>query len=178
MMGDMASSNIPSPIPLITFLDIEAPGLQQPDSYPIEVGWADTLGNSDAFLVFPIDTWSHWDGDAAALHGIPRSQLLEEGITVVDAACRLNSMLGVEKVFCDALAFDGFWLDRLFEAAEVEPSFQLADVYQLYGELGAQRAEQMISVLGDIQARHRARKDAERYAAAYCSVVTGQQPIL
>ena len=70
-------------------------------------------------------------------------------------------------------AFDGFWLARLFEAAEVEPSFQLADVYQLYGELGAQRAEQMISVLRNTQAQHRAREDAERYAAAYRAVFIG-----
>ncbi|MGM0785969.1 MAG: hypothetical protein ACQEUM_17885 [Pseudomonadota bacterium] len=160
-----------SNLPLITFLDVEASGLQQPDSYPIEIGWADTLGNSDAFLIRPIDTWSHWDGHAEALHGIPRSRLLEEGITVVDAACRLNDMLGIERVFCDALAFDGFWLDRLFNAAEMEASFQLVDVFQLYGTLDAERAARMMDILGNTQATHRAREDAERYAAAYCATI-------
>ncbi|WP_163559854.1 hypothetical protein [Halomonas sp. NO4] len=167
----MTTATAFSNLPLITFLDVEASGLEQPDSYPIEIGWADTLGNSDAFLIRPIDTWSHWDGNAEALHGIPRLRLFEEGITVVDAACRLNDMLGIERVFCDALTFDGIWLDRLFKAAGMEASFQLADVFQLYGALGAKRAARMMKILRDTPAPHRAREDAERYAAAYCASI-------
>lgn len=165
-----------SNVPLITFLDVEASGLQQPDSYPIEIGWADTLGNSDAFLVRPLGTWSHWDTQAEALHGISRGQLHEDGISVVDAARRLNEMLGVETVFCDALAYDGFWLDRLFEAAGMAPSFQLVDIYQLYGTLGAKRTARLRQILGITPAPHRAREDAERYAAAYLAVIAGCHP--
>lgn len=161
------------PPSLITFLDIEASGLKQPDSYPIEVGWADTLGNSDSFLIRPLRHWTHWDEAAASLHGITREQLLAEGIPVDEAAWRLDEMLGIETVFCDALAYDGFWLDRLFKAASIEPSFQLADVYQLYGALGVERTARLQRILRSTPTPHRAREDAERYAAAYCALLNG-----
>ena len=153
-------------LPLITFLDVEASGLLQPDSYPIEIGWADTLGNSDSFLIRPFDTWSYWDRHAEALHGITRGQLLEEGIPVAEAARRLNEMLGVETVYCDALEYDGFWLSRLFEAAGVERSFTLADVHQLHGVLGAERAALLRDIVREMPTPHRAREDAARYAEA------------
>ncbi|MDT0501753.1 MULTISPECIES: exonuclease domain-containing protein [unclassified Halomonas] len=169
----MDTTNAFSNLPLLTFLDVEASGLQKPDSFPIEIGWADTLGNSDEFLIYPIDTWFHWDKQAEALHGITHTQLLEAGISVIDAACRLNDMLGVERVYCDALSFDGFWLDRLFKAAGMAPSFLLTDVFELYGALGAELAEEMVRKLREIPATHRALEDAERYAAAYREVMAG-----
>ncbi len=169
----MESSYSSSRLPLVTFLDVEASGLRQPDSYPIEIGWSDTLGNSDAFLIYPVDTWSHWDKQAEVLHGIPHTQLLEEGITVIEAANRLNDMLGVERVYCDALSFDGFWLDRLFKAAGMERSFLLSDVFELYGALGAELAGEMVRKLKEIPTTHRAQEDAERYAAAYREMMAG-----
>ncbi|WP_075878606.1 tyrosine-type recombinase/integrase [Vreelandella massiliensis] len=143
----VSNSQASAPPDFITFIDIEASGLKQPDSYPIEIGWADTLGNSDAFLICPLPQWTYWDEDAESLHGITREQLQEEGVSVDEAVKRLEEMLGVETVFCDALAFDGFWLDRLFKAAGIEPSFQLADVYQLYGALGAERATRLGNII-------------------------------
>lgn len=159
------------PLSFVTFLDIEASGLKQPDSYPIEIGWADTLGNSDAFLIRPLHHWTYWDKAAEWLHGITREQLLEEGISVDEAAWRLDEALGVETIYCDALAFDGFWVDRLFEAAGFTPSFQLADVYQLYGALGSERSARLLSTLESTPPPHRAREDAKRYAEAYCAVI-------
>lgn len=153
-------------LPLITFLDVEASGLLQPDSYPIEVGWADTLGNSDSLLIRPCDTWSHWDRHAEALHGITRDQLLEEGIPVAEATHRLNEMLGLETVYCDALEYDGFWLSRLFEAAEVERAFTLADVHQLHSVLGAERTVLLRDIVREMPTPHRAGEDAVRYAEA------------
>lgn len=153
-------------LPLITFLDVEASGLLQPDSYPIELGWADTLGNSDTFLIRPFDTWSHWDIHAEALHGITVSQLQAEGIPVAEAAHRLNEMLGIETVYCDALEYDGFWLSRLFEAAGVERSFTLADVHQLYGVLGTECMHLLREIVREMPNPHRAQEDADRYAKA------------
>lgn len=121
---------------LVTFIDVEASGLKQPESYPIEVGWADSLGNSESFLIRPLPHWTYWDEAAEELHSITREQLWEEGIPVDEAAWRLDAMLGVESVYCDALDYDGFWLGQLFRAAGREPAFRLADVYQLYAVMG------------------------------------------
>lgn len=152
----MESTYSSSRLPLVTFLDVEASGLRRPCSYPIDI-------------------WSYWDRQAEALHGITRDQLFEDGITVVDAACRLNDMLGVERVYCDAWSCDGFWLDRLFRAAGMAPSFLLTDVFELYGALGAELAGEMVRKLREITATHRAREDAERYATAYREVVAGHR---
>lgn len=130
-----------------------------------------TLGNSDAFLIRPSHDWTHWDKAAEAVHGISREQLMEEGISVTESALRLDEMLGVETVFCDALEFDGFWLARLFKAAGMEASFRLADVYELHGALGAERTARLEDILGSTPPPHRAREDAARYAAAYCAVI-------
>lgn len=152
-------------LPLITFIDIEASGLG-PDSYPIELGWADTLGNGEGFLICPRDEWTHWDPVAASIHGITRDELFERGLHVVDAAEKLNDMLGFETVYCDALASDLFWVSRLFDAANIEPSFQLADFHQLYKLLSKQHMLSLQRVLKDLPIPHRAQADAERYAKA------------
>ncbi|TLF45927.1 hypothetical protein FEI13_17580 [Halomonas urmiana] len=95
---------------------------------------------------------------------------LKEGIPVTDAAERLDRSLGLETVFCDALEFDSFWLERLFEAAGIELSFQLSGVHQLFGTLGAERALLLEEIIRKTPAPHRAREDAQRYVAAYCAV--------
>lgn len=152
-------------LPLITFLDIEASGLE-PDSYPIEVGWADTLGNGDGFLIRPLDEWLNWDPVAASIHGIARKELFERGLCAVDAAERLNDMLGFETVFCDALDSDKFWLNKLFVAAGVEPSFQVADFYHLHKLLSNQHMLSLRQMLKSLPVPHRAEADAARFARA------------
>lgn len=154
-------------LPLITFLDIEASGLEQPASYPIEFGWADTLGNSDGFLIRPANEWTHWDSAAESIHKICRLELFENGLTVIDAAEKLNDMLGSETVFCDGLGSDQFWLSKLFAAAAIEPSFELADVYQLRKLLSRQHMLSLQKVLQSQPVPHRAKADAERYAKAF-----------
>lgn len=153
-------------LPLITFVDVEASGLEQPDSYPIEIGWADSLGNGDGFLIRPHDDWTHWDPVAESMHGIQRDELLDKGLPVHEAADRLNDMLGCEVVFCDGLDSDQFWLNKLFDAAGVEPSFELSDVYQLNKLLSKQHMLSLQHVLKELPIAHRAQADAERYAKA------------
>jgi len=158
-------------LPLITFIDVEASGLG-PSSYPIELGWADTLGNSEGFLICPLDEWSHWDHVAESIHGIARDELFERGLHVVDAAEKLNDMLGFETVFCDASDSDLFWISRLFDAANIEPSFQLEDFHQLHKLLSKQHILSLQHVLKDLPIPHRAQADAERYVKA---IVAGYQ---
>ncbi|MCH4813911.1 hypothetical protein [Vreelandella neptunia] len=154
-----------SDLPLITFIDIEASGLG-PDSYPIELGWADTLGNGEGFLICPRDEWSHWDPVAASIHGIARDELFERGLHVVDAAKKLNDMLGFETVYCDALDSDLVWISRLFDAAKLEPSFRVSDFYQLHKMLSNEHMLSLRQMLKSLPVLHRAQADAERYAKA------------
>lgn len=154
-----------SDLPLITFIDIEASGLG-PDSYPIELGWADTFGNSDGFLVRPLDDWTYWDPVAESIHGIARDDLFQRGLDVVDAAEKLNDMLGFETVFCDALDSDLFWISRLFDAAKLEPSFRVSDFYQLHKMLSNEHMLSLRQMLRSLPVPHRAEADAARFARA------------
>ena len=160
-----------SDLPLITFIDIEASGLG-PDSYPIELGWADTLGNGEGFLICPRDEWTHWDPVAASIHGIARDELFERGLYVVDAAEKLNDMLGFETVYCDALDSDLFWISRLFDAAKLEPSFRVSDFYQLHKMLSDEHMLSLRQMLKSLPVLHRAQADAERYAKAIIASYT------
>ncbi|NYT73196.1 hypothetical protein HZU72_12260 [Halomonas sp. QX-2] len=162
---DILSTNIP----FITFLDIEASGLEQPSSYPIEIGWADTFGNNEGFLIRPFRGWDHWDPLAEAIHGITRDEIIEHGLHIIDAAEKLNDMLGFETVFCDALDTDYFWLKKLYEASGKEPSFKLADIYQLHKILSDEHMASMKTILKDLPIPHRAQSDAARYAEAVVS---------
>lgn len=152
--------------PLITFLDIEASGLEQPDSYPIEIGWADTLGNGDEFLIRPAEEWTHWDSAAESIHKIGRDKLFGNGLCVIEAAERLNDMLGCETVFCDAVDSDTFWINKLFQAANIEPSFQMSDFYQLHKLLSDEHMLALKQILKGLSIPHRAHADAARYASA------------
>lgn len=150
---------------LLTFLDIEASGIHQ-DSYPIEIGWCDTEGNSDEFLISPEAQWRHWSHDAERLHGISRAQLSNQGLDICTACLRLNDHLGCEFVYSDAGEADGQWLNKLFEAAGVEPFFTLIDLYDLQAILNAQSFFTLHKIIRANPPPHRALKDARRLAMA------------
>ena len=46
--------------PLI-FVDFEASGLDQPDSYPIQVAWGSDPNDVCSYYITPEPNWNHWD---------------------------------------------------------------------------------------------------------------------
>lgn len=87
---------------LPTVLDIEASGFGR-SSYPIEVGIARADGTSCAFLIQPLEEWTHWDPKAELLHGIARERLMREGYPVRQVARWLNDELSGEgKAYSDS----------------------------------------------------------------------------
>ncbi len=150
---------------LLTFLDIEASGIHD-DSYPIEIGWVDTEGNESSFLIKPIPEWTHWDLKAEQIHGIPRSQLLDQGITIHQACLALNEQLGTEDVYSDAAVYDGEWLNTLFNAARIKPSFTLRDIRELLDRLSTDQFTTFFKILKANPPPHRAVPDAKRMADA------------
>lgn len=107
-------------------IDLEASGLG-PHSYPIEVAWKSTTGESDNFLINPdsVTGWDFWDEYAEELHNLSQIELREQGVSAVAACERLNQQLIGQDVISDAWEFDHFWLSRLFEAAETKMMFRL-----------------------------------------------------
>jgi len=155
--------------PLVV-IDFEATALSL-TSYPIEVGVA-KMADADA----GIDTWStliqpapdwdmdrEWDRDAQRIHGIHQWDL-RSGKPAAEAMTMLNTFAGSGAVWCDGRHYDVHWLRRLTDAAGIEPSFKLADVGALLGDL--EQRERYIGLLKATPAPHRAGPDAARICAA------------
>lgn len=119
--------NNPKPTPII--IDFEASGLKQPDSYPIEVGVLKPNGDLYETLICPHESWDYWEFEAEAVHGIPRQIIKDCGKDIITVANELNEFIGEEKVYCDAVHWDWFWNQRLFQAASIRPTFNLLSLF-------------------------------------------------
>jgi len=145
----------------VCVLDIEASGFGR-GSYPIEIGFVLPGGQAYCTLIRPTERWTHWDGDAQALHGITQQQLQLHGRSAIKVAQTLNQQLAGSTVYCDGWAHDYTWLNALFEEAACSPQFKLESVSRLLNESQLaqlpQARAQTLARLG--LSRHRASSDA------------------
>jgi len=111
-------------------LDIEASGFGQ-DSYPIEIGFVLPDGEAFCCLIRPAPGWTHWDPSAESLHRITQEAVRLHGRDVHDVALLLNKRLQGLTLYCDGWAHDYVWLNVLFEAAGLTPSFKLDNLRAL-----------------------------------------------
>lgn len=147
--------------PLPAVLDLEASGFG-PSSYPIEVGFVLPSGQAHCTLIRPLPEWTHWDPQAAQVHGIPRRLLENRGRDAIQVAHWLNRHLRGLTVYSDAWGHDYTWIHRLFAAAVQLPSFKLEPIQSLFGadDLSAWDGAQQ-SVREQLGSpRHRASADA------------------
>lgn len=152
----------------IIILDFEASGLH-PESYPIQVGWFDVItGEQDGFYITPAPTWTYWDCNAQDVHGISRDFLVANGIDATEGAERLNARLAGKSVYSDAAGFDGYWLEELFYAADVDPAFTLYCVTRAVPEAWASELNEKLK---DINLTHDALQDARDIGAAVRAVL-------
>ena len=158
---DPATDALPAHAALPCVLDIEASGFGR-GSYPIEIGFVLPDGTAYCTLIVPDASWTHWDGDAERMHGISRSLLQRHGRSAHEVALELNQRLAGRTVYCDNWAHDYAWLARLFESAEVSPSFRLHHLRELMSEHAAERFDDTREMVArNLQLRrHRASSDA------------------
>jgi hypothetical protein len=161
----MSSVLTPSPTGAIlapAVMDIEASGFGQ-DSYPIEVGFVLPNGESFCSLIRPAPGWTHWDASAERLHRITQQTVRQHGREVRDVAQLLNERLHGLTLYCDGWAHDYVWLNVLFEAAGLSPSFKLDNLRALLTEREAAFwgiVKKQVSTEMRLQ-RHRASSDAK-----------------
>jgi len=159
---------------LPTILDIEASGFGR-GSYPIEIGFVAGDGGLFCGLVCPEPDWVHWDASAQALHGITRELLLKNGRSVGWMAAEINQRLAGQTVYCDGWGHDYAWLSRLYDAADLQPSFRLDDLRRLLSEDEAARWHDITVAVRSRQnfTRHRASNDARVLQLALEAVKSG-----
>jgi DNA polymerase III epsilon subunit-like protein len=87
-------------------------------------------GQLHSWLIQPHVLWLDWSESAEKIHGIARDTLEKEGTPISEVVVALNELL-TGQIFCDAWAFDSFWLHRLFKTANVRPTFQLESISML-----------------------------------------------
>lgn len=142
-------------------MDIEASGLGK-GSYPIEIGFVTPQEKTYCTLIYPHESWQHWDTSAEALHHIPRSILKRNGKDITYVCNWLNQILAGQTVYSDGWANDMCWLGKLFNEAEQTQKFKIESILTLLTE---QEREQWTDVHNKIVAsesliRHRASSDA------------------
>jgi DNA polymerase III epsilon subunit-like protein len=105
--------------------------------------------------------WKDWSEKAARIHGISRDQLEKEGKEISQVVRELNELLTGD-VYCDAWAFDSFWLHRLFKAAKTKPNFHLDSLSSILDETQVNQWQDVrAEVIDELQlVRHRAANDA------------------
>ncbi|MGN7439218.1 MAG: hypothetical protein ACTHOO_11315 [Alcanivorax sp.] len=176
-MNDHLNTEIDLPAPNeVAMIDVEASSLKgamggshPPErlSYPIEVGVAHDDGHSQAYLIHPQPDWQDWNGesgneDIGRIHGISRTALFEEGQDVKFVAEWLNEEMEGKIALCDSpnAKADTFWLNRLYEAAGIERSFEVHYLYD-YMALDDPDMDAAYDASGIArQADHRAEQDA------------------
>lgn len=160
------------------FIDFEASSLGR-GGYPIEVAWVFENGNSQTFLIAPIEEWTGWDPAAEAIHGITRGQLSREGVSTDIVARRLVDALQGNEVLASVPSWHGKWLSALLRSAGLpRHAIQISNTDAALMELAAallapvltsseiHRATRKIlaeaaSHFADRQAVHRALPDAQ-----------------
>lgn len=153
----------------IAFIDLEASGLDA-RSWPIEVGWGMPDGEPTAFLIRPDETWERdvWMPEAQALHKISMDQLDREGVAAQTVCAQLNEALGGHVVYSDAPDWDGFWLYRLFLAADIRQQFTLSDFRGAFIDLGVELTPALIAEASrETPHLHRAADDVRHMQALY-----------
>jgi hypothetical protein len=109
------------------FVDFEASGIA-PDSYRSEISMVSADFDYQA-LIRPLCYWTHWSFDAQDTHGISRQNLPANGLEPSLIPAALNATYEGARLCADSLQ-DGFWLDTLYEAAGIQPSFELLPIHR------------------------------------------------
>lgn len=135
------------------FIDFEASGIA-PDSYPIEVAVVSADASFHA-LIRPVRYWTFWSFDSEDMHGISQDVLHRDGREPKVLAEQMNQLLSGQ-VICSDSPQDGFWLDALYEAAELEATFDLGPLESFVGREAASEIYRLLRA----RKHHRALPDA------------------
>lgn len=166
----------PRNVLLPTLLDIEASGFGR-GSYPIEIGIARPDGSRCAFLIQPVEEWTHWDPKAELLHGISRARLIREGHPPIEIARWLNDELASAGIaYSDSWGYDNTWLSLLFDQAGMLPRFRLEALRRLLSEAQTECWADTKARLAEAHEirRHRAGDDARLLQLTYAETLNAK----
>lgn len=102
------------------FLDVEASGLDDDLTYPVEIAVVRDDGQERSWMIRPCEEWLEqgtWSDESQDVHGLSLNLLSRDGHQVEMVAQDLAEFVSGWTVLSDARLADGFWLRRLYNAA-------------------------------------------------------------
>ena len=119
------------------FLDCEASSLSK-SSYPIEVGWNNSDGTVESYLIniyrYP-EGYDDWSREAQSLHGLSKQYLSEKGKEPQFVVDRMEEELIGKKLLTDAPDWDEFWVRRLYESVNIKCELEFGNATELFHDL-------------------------------------------
>ena len=104
-------------------------------------------------LIRPARYWTHWSFDAQDMHGLTQDHLLQEGDPPHTVAERMYQLFAGQ-VLCSDSPQDGFWLDVLYEAADLIPTFELKPLEVFVGREAASDIYRLLPATRQHRALH------------------------
>jgi len=152
------------------FVDFEASGIH-PDSYPIEIGIVGPDFEFEA-LIQPVRYWTYWSHDAQDMHGITRYLIESQGVAPIQLCQQLNDRFSGQVLWSNS-HYDALWVDILFEAAGIQPEFEIKDIM---AEVDVLRLPDYHSG-GNDALEHRALSDARNIRACWLAYLSTAHPV-
>lgn len=152
------------------FVDFEASGIH-PDSYPIEIGIVGPDFEFEA-LIQPVRYWTYWSHDAQDMHGITRYLIESQGVSPIKLCQQLNDRFSGQVLWSNS-HYDALWVDILFEAAGIQPEFEIKDIM---AEVDILRLPDYHSG-GNDALEHRALSDARNIRACWLAYLSSAHPM-
>lgn len=107
-------------------IEIKASGLCD-QSYPISIGVAGAETLRWSWLVYPLETWHHWDAKLESEHGISRDQLLAQGRDGFIICKEMNAVFQGLTLVCPTTRTKCL-LEKIYHDLAIGMSFQVVDM--------------------------------------------------
>lgn len=129
------------------FIDFEASSLSQ-DSYPVAIGVFDSENEDNCYncLIKPEGDWDDWSEESEMIHGYSIEELMFYGQDAKTVAQEINALYEDETLLCDS-QWDIFWMGRLYDAAEMKPSFLLTNMRHILDKETMQKIDDEIDLV-------------------------------
>lgn len=113
------------------FIDFECSSPDE-DGFPIAVCWSLPDGQVKSTLIAPDDQWLSSNNHLFDDERIDLDDLMLHGVSPLAVVREMQADIDADTIYSDTLGEDGHWLDMLFSAYEIEPTFQIEPASSLY----------------------------------------------
>lgn len=124
------------------FLVLDASS-EEPEAHPIAAAWSLDEGQIKSTLITPEDDWDDWDPVTEDMTGISQQTLDMQGQSGLAVLREMISDLDAKTVYVEDVTRTEELINKLFDAYEQYPPFQLAPVSELFHSIDYEQRQQL-----------------------------------